>query len=104
MPTYVGRLVKKIKIILSHLKNLVPVLAKLTLLKSAVLPHLMYIQKVWHFARASDKRKLEKIQERALRVIYLDKVSSYEDLLKKVNLDTLSERRLKDILFLSVQG
>ena len=86
--------------VLSRLKNLVPVPAKLTLFKSAILPHLTYCQKVWHFARASDKRKLERIQERALRVIYLDKISSYEDLLKRANLDTLNERRLKDILFL----
>ena len=86
--------------VLSRLKNLVPVPAKLTLFKSAILPHLTYCQKVWHFARASDKRKLERIQERALRVIYLDKTSSYEDLLKRANLDTLNERRLKDILFL----
>ena len=68
--------------ILSGLKNLVPVLAKLALLKSAILPHLMYCQKVWHFAKVSDKCKLERIQERALRLIYLDKASSYEDLLK----------------------
>ena len=51
--------------VLSRLKNLVPVLAKLTLFKSAILPHLTYCQKVWHFGRASDKRKLERIQERA---------------------------------------
>ena len=82
--------------VLSRLKNLVPVPAKLTLFKSAILPHLTY----WHFARASDKRKLERMQERALRVIYLDKISSYEDLLKRANLDTLNERRLKDMLFL----
>ena len=58
------------------------------------------VKKCWHFAMASDKRKLERIQERPLRVIYLDKTSSYEDLLKRANLDTLNERRLKDILFL----
>ena len=60
----------------------------------------MYCQKVWHFARASDKNKLERIQGRALCVIYLDKASSYEDLLKRASLDTLNERRLKDILVL----
>ena len=36
--------------ILSRLNNLVPVQAKLTLFHSAILPHLMYCQKVWHFA------------------------------------------------------
>ena len=43
---------------------------------------------------------VEKVQERASRVIYQNKTSSYEELLKKANLDTLNERRLKDILFL----
>ena len=38
--------------------------------------------------------------QRALRVIYQEKISSHEDLLKRANLDTLNERRLKDILFL----
>ena len=38
--------------------------------------------------------------QRALRVIYQEKISSYEDLLKRANLDTLNERRLKHILFL----
>ena len=71
--------------VLSRLKNLVPVPAKLTLLKSAILPHLTYCQKVWHFARASDKRILERIQERALRVINLDKTSCCEDLLRRAN-------------------
>ena len=29
--------------------------ASIQCIKSAILPHLMYCQKVWHFARASDK-------------------------------------------------
>ena len=47
-----------------------------------------------------DKHKLDRVQERALCVIYPDRTSSYEDLFKKANLDALNERRLKDILFL----
>ena len=43
---------------------------------------------------------VETIQERALRVIYLNKTSSFEELLKKANLDTLNEGSLRDILFL----
>ena len=37
----------------------------------------------------------EKLQERALRFVYLDKVSSYDDLLTKANLTTLHLGRLK---------
>ena len=40
------------------------------------------------------------MKERALRVIYLDKTSSYEDLLKRGNLITLNEKRSREILFL----
>lgn len=80
---------------LSRLKNLVPVPEKPALFKPVTLPHLTYCQNVWHFARASDKRKLERAQERALRAIYLDTdTSSYEDLLKRANLVTLTKRKL----------
>lgn len=44
------------------------------------------------------------VQERASCVIYPDRTSSYEDLLKKANLDALNERRLKDILILVYKG
>ena len=74
--------------------------AKLALFKSTILPHQMYCQKVWLFARASDKRKVERLQERALQIVYLDKTSSYEGLLQRANLPTLNERRTKDILML----
>ena len=44
----------------------------------------------------------QRIKERVSFTLkfYLDKASSYTDLLKRANLDTLNERRLKDILFL----
>ena len=38
---------------------------------------------VWHFIRASDQHKLERVQERALRAVYQDKNSDYEELLTK---------------------
>ena len=54
----------------------------------------------WHFARASDKRKLERMQEKVLRTVFLDKTSTYEQLLVKANLPSLDNRRLQDILTL----
>ena len=58
-------------------------------------------QTVWHFCRASDTRKLERIQERALRSVYCDNVSSYEELLRRASLPTLYTRRLQDIAILT---
>ena len=56
-----------------------------------------YCHLVWHFCRASDSRKLEQEQERALRAIYCDRSSSYEKLLNMANLCILRNRRLHDI-------
>ena len=60
-------------------------------------PHLTYCQTVWHFCRSSDARKLERIQERALRAVYCDNNSTYEELLKRAKLPTLHTRRLQVI-------
>ena len=46
---------------------IVPTNAKLTLYKSAILPYLTYCHLTWHFCSATDKRKLERVQERADR-------------------------------------
>ena len=55
---------------------------------------------MWHFCKASDARKLEKVQERALRAVYNDRNATYEELLEKGRLSSLENRRLQDILIL----
>ena len=54
-----------------------------------------YCPIVWHFCGETNTRKIEKIQERALRFIYEDYSSSYEDLLNKSRLPTLKIRPLR---------
>ena len=44
--------------VLSRLRNLIPTTAKLTIYKTAVMPHFTYCSLVWHFCKASDRRKL----------------------------------------------
>lgn len=75
--------------VLMRLRNMIPTDTKLKLFKAAILPYLTYSHLVWHFCRASDTRKLERIQERALRAVYCDKGSSYDKLLDMANLSTL---------------
>ena len=70
---------------------------KLHIVKFAILPYLTYCQTVWHFCRSSDARKLERIQERALRAVYCDNKSTYEELLQRAKLPTLHTRRLQAI-------
>ena len=56
--------------VINMLRNPLPQKAKLQLFKGAILPHLTYCSTVWNFCRASDSRKLERVQERALRAFY----------------------------------
>ena len=86
--------------VLMRLRNLIPTQTKLQLYKAAVLPYLTYCHVIWHFCRASDSRRLERIQERAIRAIYCDKHSSYGQLLSMAGLSTLHNRRLQDIAIL----
>ena len=86
--------------VLMRLRNIIPLYAKLQIYKSAIMPYLTYCHLVWHFSRASDCRKLERIQERALRAVYCDMSSEYNALLKRAKLPSLYNRRLQDIAIL----
>ena len=57
---------------------------------------------VWHFCHASDCRKLERKQERALRAVFCDMPSDYNTLLKRASQPTLynTNRRFQDIAIL----
>ena len=86
--------------VLVRISNMIPREAKLQLYKSAILPNLTYCHIVWHFCKASDARKLERVRERALRAVYNDRNATYEELLEKGRLSSLENRRLQDILIL----
>ena len=65
------------------MKNLVLDKTKLHLFNEVViLLKLNYCSLVWLFLSASYQRKLERIQEKRLRVVFKDSVSTYENLLK----------------------
>lgn len=78
-------------------RNLMPTEAKLRIFKAFILPQVTYCHIVWHHCRSSDERKLERLQELALRAIYCDRASTYEALLDKARLPTLCNRRLQDM-------
>ena len=44
--------------VLMRLRKLIPITAKLQIYKSAVLPYFNYCSLVWHFCRASDRKKI----------------------------------------------
>ena len=86
--------------VINRFRNLKAKNAKLQLFTGAILPHLTYCSTVWNFCKASDSRKLERVQERALRTIYCDSNSMYPELLIRAKLPTLYNRRLQDIAIL----
>jgi hypothetical protein len=53
-----------------------------------------YCPLVWHFCRKSDYTKIEKINERALRIVYNNYSKSYDDLLKIGNKMSLRKYRI----------
>jgi len=64
--------------VIMRLRNLISTSVKLQMYKAAVLPHLTYCHMIWHFCKASDSRKLERVQERGLIAVFY---SSYDQLL-----------------------
>ena len=86
--------------VLLRLRNLIPCKAKRIIYKSSILPHVTYCHLVWHNCRSSDSRKIERIQERALRAVFNFHSESYENLLVRAELPSLLNRRLKDITIL----
>jgi hypothetical protein len=59
-------------------------LGRLTIYYSFILSNFNYCSVTWHFCSEKNTKKMEKIQERALRFIYNDYVLNYEELLEKI--------------------
>ena len=66
---------------------------KKVLVESFILSNFNYCPLVWHFCPSKDTKKIEKIQERALKFLYKDYISSYDTLLSKVNKPTMEIKR-----------
>ena len=49
--------------VLMRLRNVLPTGTKLQIFKAAILPYLTYCHLLWHFCRASDSRKLERVPQ-----------------------------------------
>ena len=58
-------------------------LGRLTIYYSFILSNFNFCPVTWHFCSEKNTKKMEKIQERALRFIYNDYVLNYEELLEK---------------------
>jgi hypothetical protein len=70
---------------------------RLLLYKSFVMSNLNYCPAVWHLCGLQNTRKIEKIQYRALKFVFSDYTSSYDDLLERAKMPSLELRRMRTI-------
>ncbi len=62
-----------------------------------ILSNFNYCPIIWHFCGKTASKNVENIQERALRFMFNNKVSTYESLLDRCGYTTLYIRRIKTI-------
>ena len=86
--------------VLRRLRMLIPTHAKVQLHKAAILPHLTYCSTIWHFCRASDKRKVKDYRRQPLGVVFNNESVFYIELLRLAELPSLVNRRLQEIAIL----
>ena len=95
---HISNLCRKAGQQLNVLKRLSPFLSrlnKLTIFHTFILSNFNYCPLAWHFCSESNSKKLEKIQERALRFVYDDFKSTYEELLYRANIPCLHIKRIR---------
>ena len=68
------------------------------LYRAFIAPHFNYCAESWHFCGNSLTEKLEKLNERALRFVYQDKISPYKTLIVKNGYSTFANQRLAKML------
>ncbi len=69
---------------------------KLTLFRCYVLSKLTFCSTVWHFRNMSDSRKMEKLQKRALHLVFTDYTSSYAKLRQRADVPLLYINRIRN--------
>ena len=80
------------------MKKMLPFETRRDIYLSFILPHFEYCSESWHFCNKAASEKLEKVNERAVRLVFRDKATAYTELVKKLNLSTLENLRLDKIL------
>ena len=83
--------------VLQRLKRMLDPDVKLLLYKAFISCHFNYCPVVWHACGAVNTRKLEKLQYRALKFVFNDHSSTYDELLTKANMPTLEISRLRSL-------
>ena len=88
-------------IVLKRLSPFINCKDRMAIFRSFILCHFEFCSVVWHFCGKTSIRRMEKIQERALRFVYGDYDTTYHDLLHNARLPTLELGRERSIAILT---
>ena len=80
---------------LSRISKCIDESSRQIIYNSFIVSNFTYYAPVWHFCGKVDNGQIAKINERALRILFNDYTSSYEELLDLSNSDTVLLARLK---------
>ena len=83
--------------VLQRLKAFVGYEERKVLINSFIYSNFNYCPLVWHFSSSKSIKKIEKVQERALRFLYDDYKISYDKLLKNAGKTTMLVSRLRTL-------
>ena len=72
--------------VLNRLKKILPFETRKSIYRAFIAPHFNYCSESWHHCCKRGQNKLEKINERAIRFVTRDKSTTYDTLLKQLNL------------------
>ena len=81
--------------VLKRIGHLLTIKGTLAIFNSFIESNFNYCPLIWHFCSQTNTKKIEKIQERALRFIYNNYPSTHNDLLKTAGTQYLHIKRLK---------
>ena len=86
-----------------HIKPFINCKDRMAIFRSFILCHVHFefCSVVWHFCGKTSIRRMEKVQERALRFVYGDYDTTYHDLIHKAKLPTLELGRERSIAILT---
>ena len=72
--------------------------SKTIIYNSFILSNFSYCPLAWHFCGKTNNQKLEKLQERSLRILYCDYISHFQGLLENTSSESFLTTRIKCIL------
>jgi len=84
--------------VMYRFKDLLGKREKFVMYKSFILSTFNFCPVVWSFCGITSIRKIEKVQERALRFLTNDQNSSYKEMLSRINGSTMLVTRLREIV------